>query len=149
MRRLLAACGRKKGAHITLDQTLRNSRFAGPLLTTVTAAIGAPITDKAVISLVHRSLKRLEADRETEWGDLVEQVIGSAACTAILAACKITSLFLVVSKIGSDEIQVKHVEADGRIVVSTLDSLIRIKSPCVLILQRMDDDKVRVTATVA
>lgn len=149
MRRMLAACGRKKGGHVTLDRNFRDSRYCTPMIATVTAAIGVRITERPVLALMHRTLKRLESDTETEWGELAQQVIGSAGCTAVLAACKITSLFLIVSKLGTEEIRVKHVEADGRLSDSTLDRLIRIKDPCVIILQRVDDDKVRVTATVA
>lgn len=150
MRRILKACGLKGGEHLTLE---RGREVSASVLQNMIAASSnsdAP-SDSPIAFLMKRPYAKLKDDAQSdvEWLPLVEQAIAMSAATAMVATRSLTArLFLVVGTGKAEEILIKTVELNGTIYGGTMDDMCRVKEPRVIILQKLDDKRVRLTATL-
>jgi len=150
MRRILKACALKGGDHLTLER-------GNPINTTrlqelVHSALwlGTRITG-SVSGLATRSYNKLSDAKyaNTPWLTMVEQAVAMSSSTSIVASQSTsTRLFFVVGTGKPEEIFIKTVELDGTVRGGSMDDMCRVKSPRVIILQRLDDTRTRLTATV-
>ena len=72
----------------------------------------------------------------------------SSSTSIVASQSTSTRLFFVVGTGKPEEIFIKTVELDGTVRGGSMDDMCRVKSPRVIILQRLDDTRTRITATV-
>lgn len=150
VRRILGACGLKRGDHLTLEEGRKFDASAlQRLINDATCTKLEP--SSPVYALGKRPLKSLEgdgADTET-FVARVEQAIAMAAAFALVATKSVSArTFLVVSAPKSDEVSIKTIELNGTVRGGLMDDMCRVSEPRVIILQKMSAVSVRVTATV-
>lgn len=78
----------------------------------------------------------------------IERAVALSSAIAIVASQCVNSLmFLVVGTQKNEEVYIKQVKLNGQVEASSVDDIIRLTNPKVVILQELTDKKVRITAT--
>ena len=149
MRRILKACSLKGGDHLTLEHNREaNAEVLQRVVATATGASALPNSPAA--ALMKRPFAKL-GDKQFDtvgWLERIEQAVAMAAATAVVTQNSTSArLFFVVGTVKAEEILIKTVELDGTIHGGSLDDMCRVKEPRVIIVQQLDEARVRVTAT--
>lgn len=151
MRRILKTCGLKGGDHLTLERGKDPSIQLLKRIISCSTWLDVGSTSP-VASLMQRPLMKLSDEthlQTADWLALVEQAVAMASATAMVALQSADArLFFVVSTVNREEILIKTVELNGTVYGGLVDDMCRVKHPRVIILQQLDDARVRVTATL-
>lgn len=151
MRRCLKTCSLKGGEHLTLEMGVQfnDTALCGLVLSSIIADdIAAP--EPAVLALIKRPITKLGGpSKGCTWLARVEQAVAVSVATAAVALRSTSArAFLVVRPAKVEDIYIKTVELNGAVHGALLDDMCRVQSPRVVILQELDEKRVRVTATV-
>ena len=78
----------------------------------------------------------------------IERAVALSSAVAIVASQCVNSLmFLVVGMQKNEEVYIKQVKLNGQIEPSSVDDIIRLTNPKVIVLQELTDKKIRISAT--
>ena len=154
MRRILRACSLKAGTHCTLEPGVGTVElFGDALYDLVTASTWFDSKPSQHVSTLirkpfpHLFAEESKADKE---GFLkrVEACLALSSALALVSLQNLSSmLFFVIGKKTNDEVYIKSVGLDGSTSPSSLDEMCRVTSPRVIVLQELDRNRVRITAT--
>lgn len=151
MRRCLKACSLKGGDHLTLETGVgfNNTILSGIVLSSIIADdITAP--EPAVLALIKRPFTKLAGPSgDCSWLARVQQAVAISVATAAVALRSTSArAFLIIRPSRTEDIYIKTVELNGVVHGALLDDMCRIKEPRVVILQELDETRVRITSTV-
>lgn len=153
VRRILKACSLKSNIHLSIERGYGSIEQLGTTLQKIIFT-STSIPDEVLIPklsvLLQKPLVRLfdRIAKPVSWLDHVEKAIAQAAAISMVSMAKTDCmLFMVVGTKNQNEVFIKTVQLDGSITNGSLDDMCKIAHPKVIILQQIDEDKVRVVAT--
>lgn len=155
MRRILKACSLKAGIHVSINRgSIFSQEQESAVFDIVVSSIWAASTpDPNVATLIKRPFVKLMNENvglsPDEWVQNVHQSFASSASVATVALGAVnTATFFVVGTRVENEVLIKRINLNGSIEASSMDALCQVRDPKVIILQELELNKIRVTATV-
>lgn len=157
VRRILKVISLKGSTYCTIDESgTQTNELVHTFHDIVTTSTWTNDTDERNESLAQLIKKPFvsamtdasESNSKESFLTRIERAVALSSAVAIVASQCVNSLmFLVVGMQKNEEVYIKQVKLNGQIEPSSVDDIIRLTNPKVIVLQELTDKKIRISAT--
>jgi hypothetical protein len=156
--RILLSCSLKTGTSLNLEAGQATMLQLGDVLKKLilasissTDTTASPFTSK-IAHLLKRPLSTLfdtkKSVSKADWVELVEEAIAKTAALYMVAFQRACSYLFIIRILNSKKMIVHRVELDGSTRKSSLDSILKLAAPNIILLHQNNESPIRVTSTL-